>query len=265
MSFWNRPTSLFTVPSVLRAVLQHAADQPAPASLGRLLLTGEMVDATFLEKLFAYLPENAAVWNLFGASEFPYVLARRVRRDDLRNASTFDQLGRGVTLSLAPPREDRARAGKGALDRTELIVGGPTVFSGYLESGRLTGGPGPRGFRTGDLATKEDDGAIRLLGRIDRMVKVCGVRADLDAIEAHVESHPDVVEAAVVPTPDLDGVVAFVASKGADLSKLRSQLDMLCRGLFTPWICPREYRLIGALPRTSSGKKDREVLAEMLA
>ena len=144
-------------------------------------------------------------------------------------------------------------------------MGGPAIFSGYLESGKLVGGPGTQGDRTADLATLDENGAIHLLGRIDRTVKILGVRADLDAIEARVESHQDVVEAAVIPSRGSESVLAFVVSSDVDPSELRNKLDRHCRGLFAPWVCPEVYRFLEELPRTSSGKKDRKVLEETIA
>jgi acyl-coenzyme A synthetase/AMP-(fatty) acid ligase len=279
-------TSLFTVPSVAREMLRGAGSAMAARSIERLILTGEPLDKLLADELLAFLPGSATLWNLYGASEFPYVLARHVQSGDPLPPSAFDRLGRGVALALEPIRSDcahpanRSRSGAaytcaeteispGAQSNaslpTELVVGGPAVFSGYLESGKLVGSPGPEGVRTADLATRDENGAIRLLGRTDRTVKILGYRVDLDAIEERLESHPGVVDAAVIPSRGNDGVVAFVVARAVDPSELRSALDRHCRGVFSPWICPEGYRFLDVLPRTSSGKKDRKLLAETIA
>jgi acyl-coenzyme A synthetase/AMP-(fatty) acid ligase len=281
----HRVTSLFTVPSVARAMLR-AGGCVALRGLRRLLLTGEPLDRPLANRLLDCLPDPGSLWNLYGASEFPYVLARRVRRSDALPPSVFDRIGSGVQLGFRPLRAaadsdlDR-RLPTGCSSHTattapssptggqagdpgpmELIVGGPAVFSGYLVNGTLVGAPGREGLGTADLAIRGTDGVIELLGRKDRTVKIAGFRADLDAIEARIEAHPEVMEAAVVPSSDNERLVAFVVSRAPATDDLAHRLDHHCRDLFAPWVCPNAYRFLDALPRTRSGKKDRPSLAE---
>jgi hypothetical protein len=82
-------TSLFTVPSVARGMLGSVDDTAVARNIERLLLTGEPLDTTLAEDLLTFLPRSAALWNLYGASELPYVLARHVRRDDSLSPNTF--------------------------------------------------------------------------------------------------------------------------------------------------------------------------------
>jgi acyl-coenzyme A synthetase/AMP-(fatty) acid ligase len=90
-----------------------------------------------------------------------------------------------------------------------------------------------------------------------------GVRANLDAIEAHLKAHPDIDDAAVILSSDRAHAIAFVTSNSDDLAGLEQALDRHCRDLFSPWICPQLYHILATLPRTPSGKKDRMVLEEM--
>jgi non-ribosomal peptide synthetase component F len=90
----------------------------------------------------------------------------------------------------------------------ELFVGGVCVGRGYvgdhdrtrdaffLDPFRDT--PTGRLYRTGDAVTVLPQGALQYLGRVDRQVKIAGVRMELGEIEAVLQRHPAVGAAAVV-------------------------------------------------------------------
>ena len=89
----------------------------------------------------------------------------------------------------------------------ELCIGGAAVARGYVSDPRQTalrflpdphGEPGSRMYATGDRARWNEDGLIDLLGRQDGQVKVRGFRIELAEIEATLNLHPNVREAAVV-------------------------------------------------------------------
>jgi acyl-coenzyme A synthetase/AMP-(fatty) acid ligase len=206
------------------------------------------------------LPSDVEIWNLYGGTEMPYVLAQRLLPETFERANTFTQLGLNVSLSVFPFPDGVAAEALPGRDVGELVVHGPGIFSGYLDpaSERLISSS--RSHHTGDLVRAESSGRITILGRLDRQVKIDGVRVELDAIEWALESHPDVVEAAAVPTLDRLEVVAFVVSARKSPASLRRELEELCEGRLLPVECPSEYRLIERLPRTPSGKKDRKAL-----
>src|SRR3546814_4329381 len=64
---------------------------------------------------------------------------------------------------------------------------------------------GRRWYRTGDIVREEEPGLFIYLGRRDRMIKRRGFRVELGEIEAALNNHPDVVEAAVMAFSDPDG------------------------------------------------------------
>ncbi|HYG62668.1 MAG TPA: amino acid adenylation domain-containing protein, partial [Thermoanaerobaculia bacterium] len=153
----------------------------------------------------------------------------------------------------------------------ELCLGGPLLARGYL------GRPGPtaaafvpdpfaatsgaRLYRTGDRVRALPDGRLEFLGRVDRQVKVRGFRVEPGEIEAALERHSGVREAAVDLRGDLPGGSALVAYVAASVSAtdLRS---FLSDNLPAPLV-PGHFVILDELPRTPGAKVDRHALSRL--
>jgi aryl carrier-like protein len=110
-------------------------------------------------------------------------------------------------------------------------------------------------YRTGDLARRRSDRSLEFRGRVDRQVKVNGVRVELDEIEHVLGEHDAVTEAVVVGQSELHAyVTTSTATRPAELR------DWL-RGRFPDTVVPRRITVLDAIPRTPSGKADRQALA----
>ncbi|MGO4760606.1 AMP-binding protein, partial [Streptomyces sp. 2MCAF27] len=100
----------------------------------------------------------------------------------------------------------------------ELLIGGAHLARGYHRRDDLTatafGPDGPEGsrlYRTGDMVRRLADGTIAFLGRRDDQIKVRGFRVDLGEIDAALNSHPGVRNAATVVREDKPGDRRIVA------------------------------------------------------
>ena len=103
----------------------------------------------------------------------------------------------------------------------ELYIGGVGLARGYLNRPDLTAerfvpnpfaqNPGQRLYRTGDLVRYLPDGNLEFLGRIDKQVKIRGFRVELGEIEAVLQKHPGVKNAAVNAVKTADNEVRLVA------------------------------------------------------
>ncbi len=131
----------------------------------------------------------------------------------------------------------------------ELFVRGAPLCRGYW--GRddfLTAG----WFATGDLVSVAGDGYVTVRGRRTDLIITGGHNVYPAEVEAVLSRHPGVVEVAVVGLPSAEWgetVVAYVVGD-PDLSSLR---DLAATEL-APFKCPRELRLVDALPRNALGK-----------
>ena len=153
----------------------------------------------------------------------------------------------------------------------ELLVNGESAAAGYwnqrAKSRRTFVG---EWTRTGDKYFRRPDGVYTYCGRTDDMFKVSGIWVSPFEVEEALTSHPLVIEAAVVPAEDSDGLIkpkAFVvlgdcAASDSDQA-LYEELKVHVKRTIGPWKYPRWIVFVDNLPRTPSGKLQRFLLREM--
>jgi acyl-CoA synthetase (AMP-forming)/AMP-acid ligase II len=138
----------------------------------------------------------------------------------------------------------------------ELGVRGPSVAAGY--AGMDAPEFGPDGwFRTGDVATVDDDGRLHIVDRAKDMLKVSGFQVAPAEVEAALLEHPAIDDAGVTGRPDDrtgEAVVAFVVTS-SDIA--RDTLSDWLHGRLASYKRPREFRFVTELPRTAGGKLRR--------
>ncbi len=140
-------------------------------------------------------------------------------------------------------------------DPGELFVRGPNLFSGYWPDG--AGGPDADGwFGSGDIAVRDDDGDLILVGRSSELVLVNGFNVYPAEVESVLGAQPGVAEVAVVGADDPEtgeAVVAYVVpAAGASLDPGRL-LAAASRSL-ARFKLPREVSVVPSLPHTVTGK-----------
>ncbi|GMU92126.1 MAG: hypothetical protein AMXMBFR4_11840 [Candidatus Hydrogenedentota bacterium] len=153
----------------------------------------------------------------------------------------------------------------------ELWIGGKGVARGYWKGEELTGerfvpdrfaGEG-RMYGTGDRVRWRRDGKLEYVGRLDGQVKVRGYRIELGEVEAALSGCEGVREAGVVARRDergeawLEGWVAGEVTKEAVLGRLRERVP--------GYLVPGRLTVLKELPKTASGKIDRNALASKSA
>ncbi|WP_083926824.1 non-ribosomal peptide synthetase [Nocardiopsis valliformis] len=156
----------------------------------------------------------------------------------------------------------------------ELAVAGLGVARGYLGRPELTaerfrpdphGPPGSRMYVSGDLASWDQKGDLRFLGRTDRQVKIRGVRIELGEVEAALGAVEGVARAvADVAVDQYRGalLVAYVVARdGADLQldAVRAELGTRLPSAMIPGVIVP----LAEIPLTRSGKTDRRALPEV--
>lgn len=140
----------------------------------------------------------------------------------------------------------------------ELLVRGPNVFTEYLNRPEAT----ERAFRdgwflTGDLATRAENGYVRIVGRLSTdLIKTGGFKVGAGEVETALLDHPDIAEAAVVGEDDVDlgeRIVAWVVPKAGTKPSTQSLVDHVAQ-LLAPHKRPRSVYVVDALPRNDMGK-----------
>jgi 4-hydroxybenzoate-CoA ligase len=150
----------------------------------------------------------------------------------------------------------------------ELFVSGPSAAEGYWnqrEKSRTTFGGA--WTRTGDKFTRDPEGRYTYCGRTDDMFKVSGVWVSPFEVESALISHPAILEAAVIPHADVDGLLkpkAYVVLKTGEAGEdLDAALREHVKTTVGAWKYPRWIEVLDSLPKTATGKIQRFKLREM--
>jgi O-succinylbenzoic acid--CoA ligase len=194
---------------------------------------------------------------LLGGAAAPPALLTRAREAGARVVTTYgmSETSGGCVYDGVPL--DGVRV---SVDGGRVRLGGPVVARGYRLRPDLTAAAFDGDvFTTRDLG-RLDGGVLTVLGRADDVVVSGGVNVAPLAVEAALETHPSVVEAAVTGVPDEEWgarVVASVVLRGPlTLAQARAHVAAT---LPRSW-APRELREVAALPLLTSGKLDRAAL-----
>jgi acetyl-CoA synthetase len=126
---------------------------------------------------------------------------------------------------------------------------------------------GKKVYFTSDAALKDKKGLIRIVGRLDDVIKIAGHRVTTGELEAAINHHPEITECAVVGIPhDIKGEtpVAFMVFKG---KKSPEELKKIAKGQIMkeigPTALPQEVYKVEDLPKTRSGKIMRRILRKL--
>ncbi len=120
-------------------------------------------------------------------------------------------------------------------------------------------------YVSGDVAVKDADGYIQVLGRADDVLSIAGHRIGTADVESALVSHPSVAEAAVIGIPDEikgEAIVAFVQLRSGfeESEELLKTLSAHVRTELGPIATPSKIKFMKALPKTRSGKIMRRYL-----
>lgn len=122
-----------------------------------------------------------------------------------------------------------------------------------------------KNYFPGDLATKDEEGYIMILGRADDVLNVSGHRIGTAEVESALVSHEKIAEAAVIGKPhDVKGesIKAFcILNQGVEMSdSLTQEVKLHVRQEVGSLAVPDEIDFVASLPKTRSGKIMRRVL-----
>ena len=150
----------------------------------------------------------------------------------------------------------------------EIYIAGVQVARGYVGNLQETAdrffpdqicsriSDGERMYRTGDRGYWNPSGEIHYLGRLDRQIKLRGLRLDLNDLEVRIRRGVPELTAVAVALKD-DYLVAAVQPGSLDTSGLRSKIALL----LPPYALPRHVIAMNKFPMTSVGKLDYRAIA----
>jgi amino acid adenylation domain-containing protein len=245
---------------------------PVFSQLRLLLVGGERVSPSHVRRVLDSAP-GLHVVNGYGPVENTIFTTNHViTRADVADGRDDVPIGRPVPrTSVVLLDEDGNEVADGVVG--ELATSGDGLAVGYLgdpeeTARRFIVHNGRRHYRTGDLAVVDPEGNLRFRGRVDRQLKVRGVRIEPSEVEEVIERHPSVssVHAQRVAGPDagstyLGCLYTSMDGKPVDAAELREFVE---HHLIEP-MRPTRLVHVAQLPLNPNGKVDYAVAAGMLA
>ncbi|MDB5887667.1 MAG: long-chain-fatty-acid--CoA ligase, partial [Rhodocyclales bacterium] len=173
-------------------------------------------------------------------------------------------IGLPVSSTEISIRDDDDRE-LGVGEAGELCVRGPQVMKGYYKRPDETAlVMTADGFlRTGDIASVDDKGFVRIVDRKKDMILVSGFNVYPNEVEDVVAAHPGVLEVAAIGVPDEhsgEAVKVFVVRKDPQLTA--EALIAHCKASLTGYKVPRQIEFRDELPKTNVGKILRRALRD---
>ena len=153
----------------------------------------------------------------------------------------------------------------------EILVRGSGMMTAYWGRPEDTRAAFRDGwFATGDVAARDGDGYVRIIGRksVD-VIKSGGFKISAREIEEVIAGHPSILEVAVVGAPDRvwgERIVAAVVLRGPldDEAGVEGEVRDLCSRSLADYKRPKEVRVLDALPRNALGKVQKHRILEAL-
>jgi fatty-acyl-CoA synthase len=254
-------TNLWLAPAMVNAVLRSDALPKHDLSSLRVLVDGgEKMPLQLIERVLETFP-NAWFADAYGLTE---TVSGDTFLDKGRVTAKLGSVGKpvlhteirivGVDDRPVPPGE-----------HGEIVVRGPKVCKGYWRDAEATARAFRGGwFHTGDVGYLDEDGYLYVVDRLKDVIISGGENIASLEVERVVYSHPDVVETAVVGSPDPrwnEVPVAYVVLReGASVDA--DALARFCAERLAGFKTPKAFRFVDELPRNPSGKVLKRELRE---
>jgi amino acid adenylation domain-containing protein/FkbH-like protein/non-ribosomal peptide synthase protein (TIGR01720 family) len=263
-------TVLNQTPSAFRQLMQvEESVGQKKLALRYVIFGGEALDMQSLRPWFErHGDRQPLLVNMYGITETTvHVTYRPLSKDDLNSGSVIGKPIPDLKIYVLDAHRQPIPVGVPG----EMYVGGAGLARGYLRrpelteqrfiSDHLTGRPGSRLYKTGDLARFLPGHDIEYLGRIDDQVKIRGFRIELGEIESVLSQHPAVRQVVVLAREDEPSnkrLVGYLVatSPAPEVSVLREHL----KKQLPDYMVPAAFVFLDKLPLTNNGKVDRKAL-----
>lgn len=261
----ERCTSLYGVPTMFRAVLEHP-------DFGRYdyssLRTGIMAGAPCPIELMKQVVERLHMPQIaigYGMTETSPISTLSALDDPLeRRVSTVGRVQPHLEISVRDPATGRI-VPRG--ERGEFCTRGYSVMRGYWNDETATDAAldAARWMHSGDLAVMEESGYVHIVGRLKDLIIRGGENVSPREIEEVLIAHADVSEAQVIGVPSRkygEEIMAWIRPRpGATPSE--AQLTTHCRAHLAAFKVPRYWRFVETFPMTVTGKIQKYRLRQM--
>jgi acyl-CoA synthetase (AMP-forming)/AMP-acid ligase II len=252
-------------PTIYRTILDHPDRSTFDLRSLRVAVTGAAdVPVALIEQIRAELPFSVVLTG-YGLTEAGTCTGSRPGDDAETIATTAGRAMKGVEVVVADA--DGNEVPRGATG--ELLVRGYCVMQRYLDDDAATAATiDASGFlHTGDLATMDERGYVRIVGRLKDMFIVGGFNVYPAEIENTMLAHDDIGQVAVIGIPDERmgevGMAWIVPAVGH--TPVPDEIISWCRERMANYKVPRRVAGVEALPFNAAGKVIKDDLRALVA
>jgi len=258
-----RPTWYTAVPTMHQAILARAARNPESVAGSRLRFIRSS-SASLPPQVMAELEATfrCPVIESYGMTEAAHQMASNPLPPRPRKPGT---------VGIAAGPDVAIMAGDGALlgpDATgEIVVRGPNVTLGYEHNPEANQSAFAHGwFHTGDQGTIDQDGYVRVTGRLKEIINRGGEKISPREVDEVLMDHPAIAQVVTFAMPHdklgEDVAAAIVLRDGADTSE--REIRDFCAGRLADFKVPRRIVILAEIPKGATGKLQRIGLAAKL-
>jgi cyclohexanecarboxylate-CoA ligase len=237
-----------------------AGGAPRPASLRSFLCAGATIPPVLIERAAREVGIHAC--SLWGMTESLASTLTEPSRAAEKSPTTDGRPLEGMEVRIVDFEGKTVPTGQSG----RLLVRGCQMFSGYYKRPDLETFDAQGWFDTGDLAYTDDEGYIRISGRVKDVLIRGGENVPVVEIENLLYKHPAVAAVAVVGYPDArlgERGCAFIVAKPGNTIDLAAMQAYLAECKMAKQFWPERVELVADLPRTASGKIQKFKLKEV--
>jgi cyclohexanecarboxylate-CoA ligase len=237
-----------------------AAGAPRPASLRSFLCAGATIPPVLIERAAREVGIHAC--SLWGMTESLASTLTEPSRAAEKSPTTDGRPLEGMEVRIVDFEGKPVPTGQSG----RLLVRGCQMFSGYYKRPDLETFDAQGWFDSGDLAYMDDEGYIRISGRVKDVLIRGGENVPVVEIENLLYKHPAVAAVAVVGYPDArlgERGCAFIVAKPGTTIDLAAMQAYLAECKMAKQFWPERVELVADLPRTASGKIQKFKLKEV--
>jgi len=250
----ERITHMGGPPTIFESILKHQESQPRDlSSLRSVVVSATAVDPELIRRLRRDVGIEGAISG-YGLTE-SHALVSVANPDDSPElvATTVGKPIPDIDTRIVDDTGEPVEPGEPG----ELLVSGYTVMEGYFRDPDATAAAVVDGWlHTGDIATRNDRGYLRIVDRKKDMFIMGGFNVSPAEVETALRASDKIADVAVVGVPDPDfgevGAAFVVAEEGASLTG--DEVVAFARGRLANFKVPRRVEIVESLPRSATGK-----------
>ncbi|KAJ7970691.1 4-coumarate CoA ligase [Quillaja saponaria] len=259
-----RVTNLGVVPPLVVALVKNDSDGYDLRTLEGVACGGAPLGKDVIAAFTHRFPK-VLVTQGYGLTETSGPVSRTIGDEEVCQRGSVGKLEGGLEAKIVDPdTDDVLPPGK----QGELWIRGPPIMKGYVGDPEATSATLSKDgwLRTGDLCYIDNRGFLYIVDRLKELIKYKGYQVPPAELEQLLQSHPEILDAAVIPYPSEEAgqvPVAFVVRQPQSCIGEAEVMDFVSKQV-APYKKIRRVAFVSSIPKNAAGKILRRELREVV-